>query len=237
MSVTVETQLKNKTDNGGEAMVVGHTEYTPSLKGSIPNVGNILLQAIKILLVIYLAFFSFIAVHEWAGHILADELVDTRHGTTLARLEVIVQWFSVNLQDGRWSVGLVPFRIGGKVVSAVPGDLFTMTDWELGFGDFMGSGITALISLVTLAVLNLRKNLRRFPWFAVFFSLSSVIFDQILETFGNPTVALDGAVLMGADPLLFKIIVISLVLLQGWLMVHIGIRFWQGRQVRPLVSE
>jgi len=218
-------------------MVTSRTEYLRSIKGGFLNVGKILARVISVLLTIYLAFFCYVAVHEWMGHILADELVVARHGTTLARIEVIVQWFSVNLQDGRWSVELVPFRIGGKVVSAVPGDPFTMTDWEIGFGNFMGSGITALISLVILVILNLRKNLPRFPWFAVFFSLSSVIFDQIFETFVNPTVALDSAVLMGADPLLFKILVISLVLLQGWLLVRIGIRYWRGKQARLVVNE
>jgi hypothetical protein len=199
--------------------------------------GKVLLRILGILLTAYLAFFSYVAVHEWAGHILADELVNTRHGTTLARIEVIVQWFSVNLQDGRWSMELAPFRIGGEVVSAVSGDPFTMTDWELGFGDFMGSGITALVSLVTLVVLNLRKDLWRFPWFAVFFILFSVIFDQIFETFKNPTDALDGAVLMGADPLLFKILVISLILLQGWLLLRLAFRYWRGRQARAPVNE
>ena len=199
--------------------------------------GKVLLRILGILLTAYLAFFCFIAVHEWAGHILADELVNARHGTTLAKLEVIVQWFSVNLQDGRWSVELVPFRIGGKVVNAIPSDPFMMTDWEFGFGNFMGCGITALISLVILVVLNLRKNLPRFPWFAVFFSLSSVIFDQIFETFVNPTVALDGAVLMGADPLLFKIIIVGLVLLQGWLLLRLVFRYRRGRQARPMVNE
>jgi len=190
-----------------------------------------------VVLLAYLTFFCFVAAHEWAGHILADELVNARHETTLTRLEVIVQWFSVSLQDGRWSVALVPFRIGGKVVSAVPGILFTMTDWELGFGNFMGSGITALISLVTLVGLNIRKHLPRFPWFAGFFSLSSVIFDQIFETFTNPADALNGAVRMGVNPLLFKILVIGLVLLQGWLLVRVALRCRWGRQARSVVSE
>jgi hypothetical protein len=101
----------------------------------------------------------------------------------------------------------------------------------------MGSGITALVSLVTLVVLNLRKDLWRFPWFAVFFILFSVIFDQIYETFKDPTDALDGAVLMGADPLLFKITVISLILLQGWLLLRLAFRYLRGRQVRPPVNE
>jgi hypothetical protein len=231
MSVTLKTQLKNKTDNGGETMVTSRTAYMRSIKGDLLNIGKILARVISVLLTIYLAFFCFITVHEWAGHILADELVFARHGTTLAKLEVIVQWFSVNLQDGRWSVGLVPFRIGGKVLFAFPADPITLTDWELGFGNFMGCGITALISLVILVVLNLRKNLPRFPWFAVFFSLSSVIFDQIFETFVNPTVALDSAVLMGADPLLFKIIIIGLVMVQGWLLLRLVFRYWRARQM------
>ena len=199
--------------------------------------GKVLLRILGILLVAYLAFFSYVATHEWVGHILTDEYVFARHGTTLASFEVIVQWLSVSLQDGRWSVGLVPFRIGGEVVSAIPGNLITFTDWEIGFGNLMGSSITALVSLVALTALNLRKDLPRFPWFAGFFSLYSVIFDQVLYTFGNPADALDGAVLMGADPLLFKIIVISLVLLQGLLLVRIGICYRRGRQTRTVVSK
>jgi hypothetical protein len=205
--------------------------------GSLVKAGKVLLWSLSILLLAYLAFFCYVAAHEWAGHILADELVDVRHGTTLTRIEVIVQWLSINLEDTRWSVALVPFRIGGKVVSAVPGHPFTMTEWEIGFGNIMGSGITALISLVTLVVLNLRKDLPRFPWFAGFFSLWSVIFDQIFETFTKPADALNGAVRMGADPLLFKITVIGLVLLQGWLLVRIGLRYRRGRQSRPVMSE
>ena len=207
------------------------------LNRSLVKAGKVLLLILSLLLLAYLAFFCFLAVHEWAGHILADELVDVRHGTTLTRLEVIVQWFSINLEGTRWSVELVPFRIGGKVVSAVPGNPFTMTEWEIGFGNIMGSGITALISLVTLVVLNLRKDLPRFPWFAGFFSLCSVIFDQIFETFTNPADALNGAVRMGADPLLFKITVIGLVLLQGWLLVRIGLRYRRGRQARSIMSN
>ena len=199
--------------------------------------GKVLLRILGILLAAYLTFFCYVAVHEWAGHILADEFVFARHGTTFASFEVIVQFFSVSLQDGRWSAGLVPFRIGGMVVSAIPADLVTLTDWEIGFGNFMGSGIPTLVSLVTLVVLNLRKDLPHFPWFAGFFSLYSVIFDQILYTFGSPADALDGAVLMGADPLLFKIIVIGLVVLQGLMLVRIGIRYRRGRQARTVVSE
>jgi len=218
-------------------MASNNIQVSRSMKRALVNAGKIVLHILGILLVAYLAFFSLVVVHEWVGHILADEYVFARHGTTLARFEVIVQCFSVSLQDGRWSVELVPFRIGGKVVSAIYRDPITLTDWEIGFGNIMGSGITALVSLVALTALNLRKDLPRFPWFAGFFSLSSVIFDQILYTFGNPADALDGAVLMGADPLLFKIIVISLVLLQGLLLVRIGIRYRQGRQTRTVVSK
>jgi len=207
------------------------------MKRNVTKTLEILVKVALVVLLAYLAFFCFVAAHEWAGHILADELVNARHGTTLTRLEVIVQWFSVSLQDGRWSVELVPFRIGGKVLSAIYRDPITLTDWEIGFGNIMGSGITALVSLVALTALNLRKDLPRFPWFAGFFSLSSVIFDQILYTFGNPADALDGAVLMGADPLLFKIIVICLVLLQGGLLVRIAIRYRRGRQARTVVGK
>jgi hypothetical protein len=93
----------------------------------------------------------------------------------------------------------------------------------------MGSAITTLVSLVALTALSLLKNVRRFPWFAVFFSLSSMIFDQILYTFGNPADALDGAVLMGADPLLFKIVVIGLVMVQGWLLIRLVVRYRRAR--------
>jgi hypothetical protein len=185
----------------------------------------ILAKVALVVLLAYLAFVCYVAAHEWMGHILSDELVFARHGTTIAKFEVIVQWLDVNLQDGRWTVGLAPFRIGGKVVSAIPRDRITLMEWEIGFGNLMGSGITALISLIALSVLNLRKDLSRFPWFAGFFSLYSVIFDQLLYTFGNPADALDGAVQMGADPTLFKVIVIGLVLLQGWLLVRLIFRY------------
>jgi hypothetical protein len=190
-----------------------------------------------VLLLAYLAFFCYVAAHEWVGHVLSDELVFARHGTTLARFEVIVQWFSVSLQDGRWSVELVPFRIGGEIIIAIPRDPVTLAEWEIGFGNLMGSGFTALISLIALTALNLRKDIPRFPWFAGFFSLYSMIFDQILYTFGNPAEALDGAVRMGANPLLFKIVVIGLVLLQGWLLVRLVFRYRRGRQARPVMSE
>ena len=236
MSANLKTQSRNETCME-VTMASNNIQVSRSMKRVLVDAGKIVLHILGILLVAYMAFFCYVAVHEWIGHILADEFVFSMQGTTLARFEVIVQWFSVSLQDGRWSVGLVPFRIGGKVVSAIAADPITLTDWEIGFGNFMGSGITALISLVALTVLNLRKDLPRFPWFAGFFSLYSVIFDQILLTFGNPADALDGAVLMGADPLLFKIIVIGLVLLQGLLLVRIAIRYRQGRQARTVVSK
>ena len=207
------------------------------MKKTVFKMLAILARIFLVVLLAYLAFFCYVAAHEWVGHIAADEFVFSRHGTTLARFDVIVQWLSVSLQDGRWSVGLAPFRIGGEVVSAIPRDPITLTEWEIGFGNFMGSGITALISLVALAVLNLRKKLAHFPWFAGFFALYSMIFDQILYTFGNPADALDGAVQMGVNPLLFKVVVIGLIVLQGWLLVRIVIRYRRGRQARTVVSE
>jgi hypothetical protein len=229
MSFTLKIQPKNKTDNGGETMVTSRTEYMRSIKGGFLNVGKILLQILKTLLIIYLAFFCYVAVHEWAGHILMDALVFASQGTHFEKLDVIVQWINVIMEGDRWSVGVVPFRIGGEVVSAISHDIFAFTDWEIGISLLMGSAITTLVSLVALTALNLLKNVRRFPWFTVFFSLSSMIFDQIFETFMNPTDALNGAVLMGADPLLFKIIVIGLVMVQGWLLIRLVVRY---RRVR-----
>jgi hypothetical protein len=195
------------------------------------NAGKMLLQIISILLLAYLAFFLYVASHELVGHILGDSLVFGWHGTTFTKINVIVQWLTLNLQDGRWSVGLAPFRIGGKVVSAIPRDLFTLSDWDRGFGDLSGSAMTFLLSLIALTVLNLRKNIRHFPWFIVFFSLSSVIFDQLLYTFTGPDPEpLVSAVRMGANPLLFKLIVIILVLLQGWLLVRFVLRYQQARR-------
>jgi hypothetical protein len=231
MSVTLKTQPGNKTDNGGETMVTSRTEYLRSIKGGFLNVGKILLQVLKILLIIYLAFFCYVAVHEWAGHILMDELVYASHGTHFEKLDVIVQWIKVIMEGDHWSVGVAPFRIGGEVVSAIPHDIFAFTDWEIGISLLMGSAITTLVSLVALTALNLLKNVQRFPWFTVFFSVSSVIFDQIFETFMNPTDALNGAVLMGADPLLFKIIVIGLVMVQGWLWIRFALRYRRARQM------
>lgn len=204
-----------------------------SIKKVLATLGKITL----VIFLAYLALFCLVVVHEFIGHIAADALVFARHGSNLARSEVIVQFLSITQQGVSWSLGLAPFRIGGKVVYAVPSDPITLTNWDIGFGNFMGSGITILFSLIALSVLNLRKDLPHFPWFAGFFSLYSVVFDQILYTFGNPADALDGAVLMGADPLLFKIFIIFLVLLQAFLVVRIAIRYWRGRQAHPMVNE
>jgi len=232
MSVTLKTQPRNKTDTGGETMVTSRTEYLRSIKGGFLNVGKILLQVLKILLIIYLAFFSFVAVHEWAGHILMDALVFASHGTHFEKLDVIVQWINVIMEGNRWSVGVAPFRIGGEVVSAIPHDIFAFTDWEVGFSNLMGSGITMLTSLIILVALNLRKNVRHFPWFAGFFILYSVIFDQILYTFtGSDPEPLVSAVLMGVNPVLFKGIVIGLVMVQGWLLIRLVFRYHRARQI------
>jgi hypothetical protein len=217
-------------------MATTNIKLNLSNKGFV-NAGKMLLRILSFLLVFYLAFFCYVAAHELTGHILGDSLVFARHGTTIAKLEVIVQWLEVTLQDGKWSMGLVPFRVGGKVVSAIPRDLFALTDWERGLGDLSGSAMTTLISLIALAMLNLRRNIRRFPWFMVFFSLASMIFDQVLYTFTGPDPEpLVSAVLMGVNPLLFKGIVIGLVLLQGGLLVRIGIRYRRGRQALPVDS-
>jgi len=232
MSVTLKTQPKNKTDNGGETMVTSRTEYLRSIKGGFLNVGKILMRILSILLVAYLAFFSYVATHEWAGHILTDTLVFTWHGTHFEKFDVIVQWLNVKMETGHWAVTLAPFRIGGEVVSAIPHDLFTFTDWEVGFSALMGSGITMLTSLIILVALNLCKNVRHFPWLAGFFILYSVVFDQILYTFtsSNPE-PLVSAVLMGVNPVLFKGVVIGLVVLQSWLLIRFVLRYRRARQM------
>jgi hypothetical protein len=212
-------------------MTTTNIHSTQVFNKGLVNTGRMLLRILGILLMAYLAFFCYVAAHELAGHTLGDSLVFASHTTTIAKLEVIVQWLTVKLQDGKWSMGPVPFRIGGKVVSAIPHDLFTMTDWEIGFSNLSGVAITTLISLIALSVLNLRRNIRHFPWFIVFFILSSMIFDQFLYTFTGPDPEpLVSAVLMGVNPLLFKAIVVGLILLQGWLLVRFVLRYRRSKQ-------
>ena len=219
-------------------MVTNRTEYFRPIKGVLLNVGKTLARVISVLITIYLAFFCYVAVHEWAGHILMDALVFASHGTHFEKLDVIVQWLNVKMETGHWAVTFAPFRIGGEVVSAIPHNLFTFTDWEVGFSALMGSTITMLTSLIILVALNLRQNVRHFPWFAGFFILYSLIFDQILYTFtGSDPEPLVSAILMGVNPVLFKGIVIGLVMVQGWLLLRVGIRYWRGRQARPMVSK
>lgn len=237
MSITLKTQPKNKTDHGGKTMVTSRTEYMQSVKGVLLKVGKILLQVLKILLIIYLAFFSFLAVHEWMGHILADELMFARHGTTIETLDVVVQFVSVKMEAGRWTVGLAPFRIGAEVITAYPREMIPLTDWENGFTILWGSVITTLLSLVFLTAYNLRRNLRSFPWFAAAFALSSILDDQFNLTFGASPDALIGAVQMGSNSSLFKGVVISLILLQGWLLLRLAFRYRRGSQARPPVNE
>ena len=118
-----------------------------------------------------------------------------------------------------------------------PREMITLTDWENGFSLLWGSGITTLLSLVFLITVNLRKNIQHFPWFLSAIALSSMIFDQYLYTFGNPADALDGAIMMGVNPVLFKSIVIGLVMVQGWLLIRLVFRYRRGRQARPMVNE
>ena len=128
-------------------------------------------------------------------------------------------------------MGLAPFRIGAEVITAYPREMITLTDWENGFSILWGSGITTLLSLVFLIAVNLRKNIQCFPWFLSAFAMSSMIFDQFLYTFGSPADALDGAVLMGINPFLFKGIVIGLVLLQSWLLIRFALHYHRARQM------
>ena len=237
MNTTLNAQPGNKTDQEGETMTTSRTENLSSIKGGFLNVGKILLQVIKTLLIIYLAFFCYLAIHEWVGHFLADAIIFARHGTTIETLDVVVQFVSVKMETGRWTVGLAPFRIGAEVITAYPREMITLTDRENGFSILWGSGISTLLSLVFLIAVNLRKNIQRFPWFLSAFAMSSMIFDQYLYTFGNTADALDGAVLMGVNPVLFKGIVIGLVMVQVWLLLRLVFRYWWGRQARPMVNE
>ena len=142
---------------------------------------------------------------------------------------VIVQWLSVEMENGHWNVVPALFRTGG-ISYASPHDPVSMTHWEEGFGLLAGSGSTTLACLVALSVLNLVKTIRRFPWFVSFLVLSSVIFDQILYTFSGPKAeALSSAVEMGANPSFFKGLVVLIILLQGWLFIRFGIKY-RGKQ-------
>jgi hypothetical protein len=237
MSVILKTQPKNKTDYGGETMVTSRTEHLHSIKVGFLDVGKILARILSILLMVYLAFFIYLAVHEWMGHILCDAFVFARHETTIETLDVVVQFVNVKMEAGRWSVGLAPFRIGAEVITAYPSEMITLSDWEDGFSLLWGSGITTLLSLVFLLALNLRKNMQRFPWFLSAFALSSVIFDQFLYTFGNPPDALIGAVQMGINSIFFKGLVIFLVIIQFWLLVRLVIRYRRGKQARSVGSK
>jgi hypothetical protein len=212
-------------------MTTTHLYLSQPLKGGLVNSGKWLLRILVILLVAYLGFFSYVAVHEWGGHIFADLLVFARHGTYIESLEVRVQWLSIMMGDGRWTAGFGPFRLGG-LTWATPHNPFPLTEWEEGFSNLMGSGITTLISLIALTVLNLRKNVRRFPWFASTFVLYTLIFDQILYTFTGPDPEpLVSAILMGINPIFFKGLVIGLVLLQLWLLVRSVLRYRRARRV------
>lgn len=203
------------------------------LNDVLANTGKVFLKILGILLLAYLAFFAYVAVHEWAGHVLADTLVFAMHGTYFEKLNVIIQWLNITMSVCRWTVGFAPFRIGGEVVSAIPHDLFQFTDWEVGFSALMGSGTTMLLSLTVLTVLNFYKDVQHFPWFAIAYALYSVIFDQVLYTFTGPDPEpLVAAVLMGVTPFFFKGIVIGLVVLQSWLFVRFVLHYRRSRQAK-----
>lgn len=212
-------------------MLTSSTEYLRSIKGGFLNVGKILARVLNILLIVYLAFFCYLAIHEWMGHILCNALNFARHGTTIETLDVVVQFVSVKMEAGRWTVGLAPFRIGAEVITAYPREMVTLTDWEDGFSRLWGSGITTLLSLVSLAGYNLLRNLRSFPWFAAAFTLSSMLDDQFIYTFGASPDALIGAIQMGINSSLFKGLVICLILLQGWLLLRLVFRYRRACQL------
>jgi hypothetical protein len=214
---------------GGDFM----TDNTRSLQLAKPRLisaGNVFLRVVTGLLLVFLGLFFICAVHEWAGHIFADALVFAKHGTTIRVIDMRVFWLNVTMLDGRWSLQLVKwasFFPPAGVSSVIPNDMnFSLTDYEIGISNLSGCIATALISLITLVVLNLRKKFQIFPWFAMITVVWVVLFDELIYTFVSPTPEpLVSGVQMGADPILIKVIVIGLVLLQAMLSVRFFIRY------------
>jgi hypothetical protein len=212
-------------------MTTAKVQSKRSLKKGFVTTSKMPLRILGILLVAYLAFVCYVAVHEWAGHILADILVYAKNGTYTNALDVRVQWFSIALEDSHWTVALEPFQLGGSTW-ATSHDPYLLTEWETGFSNLMGSGMTTLVSLVALITLYLRKNICCFPWFTGAFVLCAMIFDQFLYTFtGTDPEPLVSAGLMGINPFLFKGIVLGLVLLEGCLLVGYILRYRRSRQL------
>jgi hypothetical protein len=237
MDTIVKPEPTHRNSNQRNSIAATNLQSPRILNIGFINTSKMLLRILGILLVAYLAFFSYVAVHEWVGHILGDMLVYARHGTYLNALDVRVQWLTINLQDGHWKAALGSFQFGGRTWASSH-DLYSLTKWETGFSNLMGSGMTTLVALVSLIVLNLRENKCCFPWFTASFVLWIVIFDQILYTFaGSDPEPLASAILMGINPVLFKGIVIGLIVLEVCLLVDYVIRYRRSRQAPPLSTS
>ncbi len=144
--------------------------YIPQpLKRGLVNSAMWLLRILIAMLMVFLGFWFILAAHE-GGYLMTDMLVFANHGTGVDTLKVRVLWLSVEMEDGHWTTGWGPwgsFFPPAKTEYVNTHDPISFTDWERGFMELMGSGTTTLISLIALAVLNLRKNVRRFSWYAV----------------------------------------------------------------------
>ncbi len=214
---------------GGDFMS-GDIRTLQLAKPRVISAGKVLLRVVTSILLVFLGLFFICAVHEWAGHIFADALVFANHGTTIRVIDMRVFWLNVKLLDGRWSLQLVKwasFFPPAGISSVIPKDMnFSVTDVEIGIMNLSGCIATALVSLISLVVLNLRKKFQFFPWFAVTIVVWVALFDELIYTFVSPTPEpLESAVLMGANPILVKVIVIALVLLQVGLIVRFFTRY------------
>jgi hypothetical protein len=237
MDTIVKPESTHRNSNERNSITATNLQSRRILNKGFINTSKMLLRILGILLVAYLAFFSYVAIHEWVGHILADTLVYAHHGTYINALDVRVQWLAITMQDGHWKAALGSFQFGGSTWASSH-DPYSLTKWETGFSNLMGSGMTTLVALVALIVLNLRKNKCCFPWFTASFVLWIVIFDQIFYTFaGSDPEPLVSAILMGVNPFLFKGIVIGLIVLEVCLLVDYVIRYRRSRQAPPLSTS
>jgi hypothetical protein len=204
----------------------------PLYKGFV-NFGKQLLQILVAIVMAFLGFWFILAAHE-GPHILADTIVFVRHGASVDALEVRALWLTVEMDVGHWTArwgSWGSFFPPATTEFVHTRDPLYLTDREIGFSNLAGCGMTALISLIALTVLNLRKNVRRISWSTVTIVLWAVIFDQLLYTFISPDPEpLVSAVQMGINPTFFKGLVIGLALLQVWLLIRYVLHYCRSRR-------
>jgi hypothetical protein len=234
----MDATIKPQSTNKGDQMNITTIQPARPLKRGFVNTRKILLQIIGILLVAFVAFFSYLATHE-GGHLLADALVTANHGTKIDAFKVRVLWLSGELKDGRWigPVWTPTFSSLARVDGVIPHDSFTATEREIGFMNLMGFGAATLVALIALIGLSLDKKLRYFQWLAVAYVLSVMILDQLTETFiSSQSEPLISAVLMGINPILFKGFVTGLSLLETCLVVVYIVRYFRSRRAPSSLS-